>query len=83
MIHTVKSYDYYFILGKYFSEYELIETYEANNLQCVIAICLGQIKALFCRLKLLSSFCVATDLVATIAINLFVYLGMVTVLSIF
>ena len=61
MIHTVKSYDCYFIPGRYFSEYESTETYEANNLQCVI----GQIKALgFLRVfeeladwALLSSFC--------------------------
>jgi len=33
MIHTVKCYDCYFILGRYFSEYELVETYETNNLQ--------------------------------------------------
>jgi len=44
LIRTVKSYDFCFILGRYFSEYELIETYEANNLQCVTRI--GQIKAL-------------------------------------
>jgi len=35
MIHPVKSYDCYFILGRYFSEYELTETQEANNLQYV------------------------------------------------
>jgi len=44
MIYTVESYDYCFRLGRYFSEYELIETYEANNLQCVTTI--GQRKAL-------------------------------------
>jgi len=33
------------ILGRYFSEHELVETYEANNLQCVTRL-LGQIKAL-------------------------------------
>jgi len=50
MILTLKSCDCYFILGRYFSEYELTETYEANNLQCVTAI--GQIKALvFCGLS--------------------------------
>jgi len=32
------------MLEKYFSEYELIEKYEANNLQCVTRV--GQIKAL-------------------------------------
>jgi len=31
-------------LGRYFYEYELIETYEANNLQFVTRV--GQIKAL-------------------------------------
>jgi len=44
MIRTVKSYDCRFILGRYFSEYELIEKYEANNLQCFTRI--GKIKAL-------------------------------------
>jgi len=44
LAHTVNSYDCYFILGRYFSEYEFIEIYEANNLQCVTTI--GQIKAL-------------------------------------
>jgi len=43
MIRTVKSYDCYFILGRYFSDYELIETYEANTLQCATHI--GQMKA--------------------------------------
>jgi len=33
MIHTVKSYGCYFILERYLSQYELIETYEA------IAVC--------------------------------------------
>jgi len=32
------------ILERYFSEYELIEIYEASNLQCVTRV--GQIKAL-------------------------------------
>jgi len=44
MTYTVKSYYCYFILGSYFSEYGLMETYKANNLQCVTSI--GQLKAL-------------------------------------
>jgi len=27
MIYTVQIYDYYFILGRYFAEYQLIETF--------------------------------------------------------
>ena len=42
--HIVKSYDCHFILERYFSEYELIETNKANNLQCVTSI--GQLKTL-------------------------------------
>jgi len=38
MMHTVKSYDCYFILRRYFSEYELVQTYETSNLQCTTRI---------------------------------------------
>ena len=42
--HIVKSCDCHFILKRYFSEYELIETYIAINLQCVTSI--GPLKTL-------------------------------------
>ena len=38
MIHIVKSYGCYFILGRYFSEYELTETYEANTVICNVLL---------------------------------------------